>query len=92
MRGKGRALLSFGVATISMVVVGALINYFIMVPLYAKVFGGMDAVINVSSQMIPAIKDLGTIVLFGITPFNLVKGILLGIVSYYIYKPLRSRI
>ena len=92
MRGKDRALLSFGVATISMVVVGALINYFIMVPLYAKVFGGMDAVINVSSQMIPAIKDLGTIVLFGITPFNLVKGILLGIVSYYIYKPLRSRI
>lgn len=92
MRGKGRALLSFGVATISMVVVGALINYFIMVPLYAKVFGGMDAVINVSTQMIPAIKDLGTIVLFGITPFNIVKGILLGIVSYYIYKPLRSRI
>lgn len=92
MKGKGRALLSFGVATISMVVVGALINYFIMVPLYAKVFGGMDAVINLSSQMIPAIKDLGTIVLFGITPFNIVKGIFLGIVSYYIYKPLRSRI
>ncbi len=92
MKGKGRALVSFGVATISMVVVGALINYFIMVPLYAKVFGGMDAVINLSSQMIPAIKDLGTIVIFGITPFNIVKGIILGIVSYYIYKPLRSRI
>lgn len=92
MKGKGRALVPFGVATISMVVVGALINYFIMVPLYAKVFGGMDAVINLSSQMIPAIKDLGTIVIFGITPFNIVKGIILGIVSYYIYKPLRSRI
>lgn len=92
MKGKGRALVSFGVATISMVVVGALINYFIMVPLYAKVFGGMDAVINLSSQMIPAIKDLGTIVIFGITPFNIVKGIILGIVSNYIYKPLRSRI
>lgn len=92
MKGKGRAFVSFGVATISMVVVGALINYFIMVPLYAKVFGGMDAVINLSSQMIPAIKDLGTIVIFGITPFNIVKGIILGIVSNYIYKPLRSRI
>ena len=92
MKGKGRAFVSFGVATISMVVMGALINYFIMVPLYAKVFGGMDAVINLSSQMIPAIKDLGTIVLFGITPFNIVKGIILGIVSCYIYKPLRSRI
>lgn len=92
MKGKGRAFVSFGVATISMAVIGALMNYFIMIPLYAKVFGGMDAVIGVSSQMIPAIKDLGTIVLFGITPFNIVKGITLGIVSYYIYKPLRSRI
>lgn len=92
MKGKGRAFASFSVATISMVVIGGLVNYFIMVPLYAKVFGGMDAVIGVSSQMIPAIKDLGTIVLFGITPFNIVKGIVLGIVSWYIYKPLRSRI
>ncbi|MBS5934871.1 MAG: ECF transporter S component [Clostridiales bacterium] len=92
MKGKGRAFVSFSIATISMTVIGGLVNYFIMIPLYAKVFGGMDAVIGVSSQMIPAIKDLGTIVLFGITPFNIVKGIILGIVSWYIYKPLRSRI
>lgn len=92
MKGKGRAFVSFGVATLSMVVIGALVNYFVMIPLYAKLFGGMDAVIGVSSKMIPAIKDLGTIVLFGITPFNIVKGIVLGVVSHYIYKPLRSRI
>lgn len=92
MKGKSRAWVSFGVATITMVVVGALINYFVMIPLYAKVFGGMDVVIGVSSQMIPAIKDLGTIVLYGITPFNIVKGIFLGVVCAYIYKPLRSRI
>jgi riboflavin transporter len=92
IKGKGRAFVSFGVATLSMVVVGALANYFVMIPLYAVAFGGMDVVVGVASPMIPAIKDLGTIVLFGITPFNIVKGIVLGIVSNYIYKPLRSRI
>lgn len=92
MKGKGRAFVSFGVATLSMMIVGGLVNYFVMVPLYAKLFGGMEAVVGAASSMIPAIKDLATVVLLGITPFNLVKGIALGIVSYYVYKSLRSRI
>lgn len=92
LKGKGRYVITFAVATLSLVIVGALSNYFVMIPLYAKAFGGMDAVVGLSSEMVPAIKDLGTIVLFGITPFNIVKGIVLGLVSYYIYKPIRNRI
>ncbi|WP_455714935.1 ECF transporter S component [Anaerosporobacter sp.] len=92
MKGKGRTWVSFGVATLLMVAVGGLANYFVMIPLYAVAFGGMENVIGVASPMVPAIKDLGTIVLYGITPFNIVKGILMGVVSYYVYKSLRSRI
>lgn len=92
LKGKGRYVITFGIATVSMMIVGALANYFVMVPLYAKAFGGMDAIVGVSSEMVPAIKDLATVVLFGITPFNMVKGIVLGIVSYYIYKPLKNSI
>ncbi|WP_310601970.1 ECF transporter S component [Anaerosporobacter sp.] len=92
LKGKKRAFVSFGAATVSMVLVGALVNYFIMIPLYATMFGGMGTVVAVSSKMVPAIKDLATVVLFGITPFNFVKGIVLGVVSYYIHKPLRNRI
>ncbi len=92
MKGKGRAFISFGVATLSMMIVGGLVNYYVTVPLYAKLFGGMDAVVGAASSMIPAIKDLGTVVLLGITPFNLVKGIVLGVICNYIYKPLRNRI
>lgn len=92
LKGKRKAVISFTVATISLVVVGALINYFVMIPLYAKAFGGMGVVVGVSSKMVPAIKGLGTIVLFGIVPFNLVKGIVLGIVSTFVYKSLKNRI
>ena len=92
LKGKRRYIISFTVATICMMIVGALANYFVMIPLYAKAFGGLDVIVGGAAAMVPAIKNLGTIVLFGITPFNLVKGIVIGLVSYYIYKPLKNRI
>jgi riboflavin transporter FmnP len=85
-------VLIFTIGVISMVVTGALLNYFVMVPLYAKFFGGMDSVIGFASKNVPLIKDLGSLVIIGITPFNIVKGITLSIVGYYTYRLLKGRI
>lgn len=69
-----------------MCVVGILVNYFITVPLYAKLFGGMDAVIGVTAAQIPAIDSLAKVVILGITPFNVIKGIIISIVGIIVYK------
>ena len=65
-------------------------NYFITVPLYATLFGGMEAVVGVASATVPAVKNLATVVLLGITPFNVFKGIVVSITGYMVYKAVRN--
>ncbi len=90
IKGKYKPLIAFSVGTIAMTLIGALMNYFVTIPLYATLFGGMDVVIGVSSAAIPAIKSLGSLVVLGITPFNIVKGILISVIGYYTYKLVRK--
>lgn len=80
---------TFGVGILSMVVVAALLNYFIMVPLYAKLFGGMEAVVGSASKSVSAISDLGSLIIIGITPFNVVKGVMMSLVGYYTHRLLK---
>ena len=86
LKGKKKTVIACIAATVGMVVVGIFINYFVTVPLYAKLFGGEETVIGVCQATIPAIKSLGTVVILGITPFNVVKGILMSIVGVVCYK------
>lgn len=87
---KGRGLVSFLAANVGFIIAGILVNYFITVPLYATLFGGMEAVIGVASATVPAVKDLATVVLLGITPFNVFKGIVVSITGYMVYKAVRN--
>ncbi len=82
----------FCVGVLTMAITGALLNYFVMVPLYAKFFGGMDSVIGFAAAGMPVIKDLGSLVLLGITPFNIVKGITISVIGYYTYRLLKGRL
>jgi len=91
MKGKYKSLTAFGTATICMVIAGIIINYFLTIPLYATLFGGMDNVLA-SATVIPGIKDKLTLILYGITPFNIVKGIVIGVVGHYTYHLLKNRI
>lgn len=86
LQWKKKVILSFLGGIIGFVIAGIVVNYFVTVPLYAKLFGGMDAVIGVASATIPAIKSLATVVILGITPFNIVKGIMMSVVGYFVYK------
>ncbi len=83
---KLNALIGFAAANIGFIISGIIINYYVTVPLYAKLFGGMDNVISLSSKTIPAISSLRDIVILGITPFNVFKGIVVSIIGWYCYK------
>ena len=81
---------AFFVANTGFIIAGILVNYFITVPLYATLFGGMEAVIGVASATVPAVKDLATVVILGITPFNVFKGIVVSVTGYMVYKAVRN--
>ncbi len=92
MKSKYKSFFVFGIATICMTIAGFLMNYFVTIPMYATLYGGMDNVLAAATIIIPAIKDKFTLILLGITPFNIVKGIFLGIIGHYTYRMLRNRL
>ncbi len=82
----------FAIGTIAMVITGALLNYYVTLPLYAKLFGGMDVIVGIASANVSAVKNLASLVIIGITPFNIFKCIYISAIGYYTYRFLRGSI
>ncbi|WIF93919.1 ECF transporter S component [Caminicella sporogenes] len=84
-RVRKMAFLGMGFGIILMGIVGALANYYILIPFYAKMMP-IEQIIAWSSAANGAIKDLKTLILYGILPFNIIKGIVIVIFTSAIYK------
>ena len=74
-------IISFVLATIVMTIVGVLANYFILIPFYANFMNGEDKVVAMISKLIPIIKTKLDLILYYISPFNILKGLLISIIS-----------
>jgi len=86
---RNGALISLLFGILSMIIAGALVNYFITIPLYAIVLNlNVDMIVSWSTQVIPAIHDKFTLILFAFCPFNLLKGVVLALITWLLYKKL----
>ncbi|MBO5052334.1 MAG: ECF transporter S component [Clostridia bacterium] len=82
-----RAIVGMAVGTLSLVLVGAFCNYFLMIPAYVHLAGyPMDAIIGMGAAVNPAIKDLLTLIIIAVIPFNLIKGVLCSLLTGLLYK------
>ena len=84
---KRMAWLSCISGSIVMGVVAAIINYFILLPMF-EMFMPLDQVIASFGSFIPFIKTKLDIVLFNAFPFNLLKGLVISVFTMMIYKRL----
>ena len=75
--------------TVSMSVFAAILNYTILIPFYATLFGGMEVIIHLCTAVNSNITDLKTIILFAIIPFNILKCFMISILGYFTYRALR---
>jgi riboflavin transporter FmnP len=66
-------------------IVGALANYYMLLPFYAKVMP-LEQIISFSAVANAAIVDMKTLVLYGVIPFNLIKGMMVAILTGFLYK------
>ena len=87
---KGNAILSMVVATITMAVLSVFINAYVMIPIYSA-FMPLDQIIQMGKDIVPLITNTLTFCVFCVAPFNIIKGVLVSIITTFIYKPL-SRI
>ncbi|MEG2935048.1 MAG: ECF transporter S component [Clostridium sp.] len=83
---KKSALIGLVLGTVAMTIVGAILNYFVLIPLYATMYGGMDAIIGMSSEGNSAIGSFAGIIIIGITPFNILKGAVVSAITFASYK------
>ena len=82
------AVLGALIGAVAMAAASVPVNYFISYPVYAAMFGGMDAILAAYEALNPNVDGLlGCLLLFNM-PFTLVKGLIDAALCFLIYKPL----
>ncbi len=87
-RTKKGAWIACIVSSVVMGIVAAAANYFILLPMF-EMFMPLDEVIASFAEFIPFINTKLDVVLFNAFPFNLLKGLVIGVVTMLVYKKLR---
>ena len=84
---KKQALMACIAGTISLTVLGSLLNAVYLLPAFSRLYGiPMDAIVEMGRAVNPAITDVTKLVLFCTVPFNLLKGIIDSLITMLIYK------
>lgn len=86
-KSKKNAIIGLGVGTLVMALMGGIANIYILIPAYSKLMGyPLEAIIAWASQVNSLIVDLNSYILYAIIPFNIIKGIVVSIITLVIYK------
>lgn len=86
-KNRAHAIVGMIAGTGFLILAGCLMNMFVLLPVYAQVFHmPISALVDMGSKINPAIQDLPTFVLFAVAPFNLLKGIMVSILTAMVYK------
>ncbi|MCI6060044.1 MAG: ECF transporter S component [Dorea sp.] len=81
------AIIGMLTGTLFMAFIGCFLNAFVLLPTYAKAFGmPIDALVGMGTAVNSHITSLTTFVIFAVAPFNLLKGFLVSLIVFLIYK------
>lgn len=88
-REKTRKMAVIGMiaGTIVMAIVGSLMNYFVILPVYSKLMP-VEAILNMAKAVNTLIVDFKTLVIYAVFPFNILKGIVVSLITLPLYKRL----
>ena len=73
--------------TITMSIVGTIANYYILMPMYSLIMP-IDAIMNMFKSINPYADTMLKIMFMTIAPFNLLKGTIVSLITFLIYKKL----
>ncbi len=93
LRTKKGAAISMVISTLVLAIVAIPVNAFITLPLYGSAMGfPLEAIIGMSAGVNPLVKDKITLLLAVFVPFNLFKGTVVGLITFFVYKPISKLI
>ncbi|WMJ83894.1 ECF transporter S component [Oscillospiraceae bacterium LTW-04] len=88
---KKGAVLACISGTVALAVVGVLANKLLVLPFYSTVMP-IEAIFKACAAVNPLIKDTNTYLMYGVLPFNLIKGIVISLITFPVYKRMSNHI
>ena len=86
-RTRKNALIGMITGVVVMTVLGCFVNAYVLLPVYSKAFGmPIDALVGMGTAVNSHITSLTTFVLLAVAPFNLLKGVVVSLIVFLIYK------
>lgn len=67
-----------------------LINYYISYPVYFNIYAPEEVILGLYQKLNPAVSNLWDALIWFNAPFTFVKGLLVSIMTFVIYKPLSN--
>ena len=90
-KSKKTAIWGMVTGTAVMAIFGSIFNAVYLLPKFASLFGmPLEAIIAMGTEVNAAINSVSTLVLFAVVPFNILKGVIVSIVTFLLYKRLEK--
>ena len=84
---KKGALAGMAVGAGVMTVFGSMFNAIYLLPTFADLYGlPLESLVAMGTAVNKAINSVSTLVLFAVVPFNLVKGVVVTVLTFLLYK------
>ena len=76
---------------VAMTIMGCIMNYYIMMPLYAVVYGmPLEQIVQMGTVINPKVTDLMTFVIWMIAPFNILKASIMTAVTLPLFEKIEK--
>ena len=86
-RTKRGALVGIILGAVISVIMAVITNIYLIYPFFMTAYGmNWEAIIGMCSALVPAVKDIPTLVIFSIVPFNVLSRTLTAVITMLVYK------
>ncbi|MBQ7867484.1 MAG: ECF transporter S component [Clostridia bacterium] len=89
LKSRKGAIVGMVIGTVVATIVAVLTNLYIMIPFYGAAYGmPVEAIVGMGQAIVPAVDSIGKFVLLITAPFNVLKWVVISVLTALIYKPL----
>ena len=90
-KSKSSAVTGMVAGTLVMTVFGSAFNALYLIPKFAQLFGlPVEVIVDMGTKVNSHIVSVGTLVLYAVAPFNLLKGVVVSFLTFLLYKRLEK--
>ena len=86
-KSKKSAIVGLAVGTVCMAIFGSAFNAVYLLPKFSELFPmSLDSIIAMGTSIFPGVNSVSTFVFFCVAPLNVVKGLLVSLLTMLLYK------